>query len=126
MLRKTRLAAALATLAVSVTAFAGAADASTAKSTVSILGDNGDYYGYVHSSDASHCESNRKVTVFKQLGSVQDPHVDQKIGSDIAQPNGPDAMWSIGNSGFKTGKFYAKAAKVPGYCKAATSATISR
>lgn len=55
-----------------------------------------------------------------------DPHVDQKIGTDIAEPNGPDAMWSIGNSGFKTGKFYAKAAKVPGYCKAATSATITR
>ena len=126
MTRKSRLTAALATVAVSVAAFAGAADASTAKSTVSILGTNGDYYGYVHSSDASHCENNRKVTVFKQLGSVQDPHVDQKIGSDIAQPNGPDAMWSIGNSGYKSGKFYAKAAKVSGYCKAATSQTISR
>lgn len=126
MNRKSRILAGLATVAVSVAAFAGAADASTAKSTVSILGTNGDYYGYVHSSDASHCENNRKVTVFKQLGSVQDPHADQKIGSDIAQPNGPDAMWSIGNSGYKSGKFYAKAAKVPGYCKAATSATISR
>jgi hypothetical protein len=90
------------------------------------MGTNGDYYGYVHSSDASHCESNRKVTVFKQLGSTQDPHVDQKIGSDIAQPNGPDGMWSIGNSGYKTGMFYAKAAKVPGFCKAATSPTITR
>ena len=126
MLRKTRITAALATVAVSVAAFAGAADASTAKSTVSILGTNGDYYGYVHSKDESHCENDRKVTVFKQLGSVQDPHVDQKIGSDVAAPNGPDAMWSIGNSGYKSGKFYAKAAKVPGYCKAATSATISR
>ena len=126
MNRKSRILAGLATVAVSVAAFAGAADASTAKSTVSILGTNGDYYGYVHSKDAGHCESNRKVTVFKQLGSAQDPHADQKIGSDIAQPNGPDAMWSIGNSGYKSGKFYAKAAKVPGYCKAATSATISR
>ncbi len=126
MNRKSRLTAALATVAVSVAAFAGAADASTAKSTVSILGTNGDYYGYVHSKDAAHCENDRKVTVFKQLGAVQDPKVDQKIGSDVAQPNGPDAMWSIGNSGYKSGKFYAKAAKVPGFCKAATSATISR
>ena len=125
MFRKTRIATALTALAVSVTAFAGVATAGS-KTTVSITGDNGDYYGYVHSSDAANCENDRKVTVFKQLGSVQDPKADQKIGSDTAAPNGPDAMWSIGNSGYKTGKFYAKAAKVPGYCKATTSPTISR
>jgi hypothetical protein len=125
MIRKTRIGIGIATLAVSLTALTGAAGAAS-KSTVSITGDNGDYYGYVHSSDASHCENNRKVTVFKQLGATQDRSVDQKIGSDTAEPNGPDAMWSIGNSGFKTGKFYAKAAKVPGFCKAATSPTITR
>jgi hypothetical protein len=125
MTRKNKITAALATAAIAVTAFAGAADASTS-STVSILGTNGDYYGYVHSSDSTNCESNRKVVVYKQLGSVQSPKTDQKIGTDIAEPNGPDAMWSIGNSGFKTGKFYAKAAKVPGFCKVATSATITR
>jgi hypothetical protein len=125
MFRKTRIATLIAALAVSVTAFAGVASAGS-KSTVSITGDNGDYYGYVHSSDPAHCENDRKVKVFKQLGSVQDPKVDQKIGTDIAQPNGPDAMWSIGNSGYKSGSFYAKAAKVPGYCKAATSPTITR
>ena len=124
-MRKTRFGIALTALAVSVTAFAGVATAGS-KSTVSITGDNGDYYGYVHSSDPTHCESDRKVKVFKQLGSVQDPKTDQKIGTDTAEPNGPDAMWSIGNSGYKTGKFYAKAAKVPGYCKATTSPTISR
>ena len=126
MFRKSRIATAAATLAVSLFALTGIADAAGSSSQVSILGTNGDYYGYVRSSDASHCESNRKVTVFKQLATTQDPHVDQKIGTDIAEPNGPDAMWSIGNSGFKTGKFYAKAAKVSGYCKAATSATITR
>jgi ABC-type glycerol-3-phosphate transport system substrate-binding protein len=125
MFRKTKFAAALATAAVAVTAFAGASDASS-HSTVSILGTNGDYYGYVHSSDATNCEANRKVVVYKQLGSAQSPKTDQKIGTDTAEPNGPDAMWSIGNSGFKTGKFYAKAAKVPGFCKATTSATITR
>ena len=80
----------------------------------------------MHSSDASHCENDRKVTVFKQLGSVQDPKSDQKIGSDTADLNGNKAIWSIGNSGYKSGDFYAKAAKVPGYCKATTSKTISR
>ena len=125
MLRKTRITAALATVAVSVAAFAGAADASTAKSTVSILGTNGDYYGYVHSSDASHCENDRKVTVFKQLGSVQDPKNDLKIGSDYAEPNGDKYMWSIGNSGYKHGHFYAKVGKTS-YCKGDTSKTIDR
>ena len=125
MTLKSKFTTALATAAVAVATFAGPADAAT-KSTVSIMGNNGDYYGYVQSSDATNCESDRKVTVFKQLGSAQNPKVDQKIGSDIASPNGPDAMWSIGNSGYKSGKFYAKAAKVPGLCKAATSATITR
>ena len=119
MIRKNRIGIGIATLAVSLTALTGAAGAAS-KSTVSITGDNGDYYGYVHSSDPTHCENDRKVTVFKQLGATQDRSVDQKIGSDTAEPNGPDAMWSIGNSGFKSGKFYAKAAKVPGFCKAAT------
>src|SRR3954452_14082896 len=65
MFRKTKFGIALTTAAVAVTAFAGAADASS-QSTVSILGTNGDYYGYVHSSDATHCENNRKVVVYKQ------------------------------------------------------------
>jgi hypothetical protein len=126
MTRKNRITAALATAAVAAAAFTGAAGAAGSKSTVSIKGDNGDYYGYVKSADAANCESDRKVVVYKQLGSTQSPKTDQKIGSDIAQPNGPDAMWSIGNSGYKTGKFYAKAAKVPGYCKVAFSPTITR
>ena len=126
MFRSTRIGIALSTAAVALTALTGAAAASTHDTKVSIKGQNGDYYGYVKSSDPANCAADRKVTVFKQLGSVQDPHADQKIGTDIAEPNGPDAMWSIGNSGFKSGEFYAKAAKVPGYCKATTSPTITR
>ena len=124
MFRKTRIA--LAAVAVSLTAITGVANAAGADTKVSIKGENGDYYGYVKSSDADNCANERKVTVFKQLGSVQDPRNDQKIGSDTASPNGTKYMWSIGNSGFKNGEFYAKAAKVPGLCKAATSKTISR
>jgi hypothetical protein len=125
MFRKTRIATAIAALALSAAALPGTAGAA-ATDTGSITGNNGDYYGYVHSSDPTHCENNRKVVVYKQLGTAQSPKTDQKIGTDTAQPNGPDAMWSIGNSGYKTGKFYAKAAKVPGYCKATTSPTITR
>ena len=72
MTRKSKFHTALATAAIAVTAFAGAAEASS-QSTVSIMGQNGDYYGYVHSSDSTNCESNRKVVVYKQLGATQSP-----------------------------------------------------
>jgi hypothetical protein len=125
MFRKTRIAVALAALAVALTALTGIASAAGADTKVTIKGENGDYYGYVKSPDRD-CAAERTVTVFKQLGSVQDPRNDMKIGSDTSEPNGTKAMWSIGNSGYKSGKFYAKAGKVRGLCKAATSVTISR
>ncbi len=126
MFRSTKIGIALSTVAVALTALTGAAAASSHDTKVSIKGQNGDYYGYVKSSDPANCSADRKVTVFKQLGSVQDRHVDQKIGTDLAEINGTKYMWSIGNSGYKHGEFYARAAKVPGFCKAATSKTISR
>ena len=114
----------IATAAVALTGvLAGTAQAAT-PTEVTIKGENGDYYGYVKSSD-SDCESNRKVNVYKVLGSSPDRQNDQKIGSDIAQPNGPDGMWSIGNSGYKKGKFYAHAPKTS-ECKGDTSPVISR
>lgn len=70
----------------------------------------GDFFGYVRSSDDS-CESNRKVTLFKMAGSYPDKHADQKVASDIAQPNGPDGMWATGNTGLRKGKFYARVGK---------------
>ena len=91
-------------LGLGATAFAG-----QTSSKVTIKGSDGDYYGYVKSSKSS-CESNRTVKVYKMKGSSPKPSKDTKIGSDIAQPNGPDGMWSIGNSGFKNGKFYARIA----------------
>lgn len=128
MLKSTKVRAALAALAVSVTAVGGVASAQAggkADTKVSIKGDNGDYYGYVKSSDADNCANGRKVKVFKQTGNSQDPKNDQKIGTDTAQPNGDKYMWAIGNSGFKNGKFYAKVGKTD-LCKGATSKTITR
>ena len=128
MFNSTKVRTALVALAVSVTAFGGVASAQAggkADTKVSIKGDNGDYYGYVKSSDSDNCANGREVKVFMQTGSVQDPKNDQKIGSDIAQPNGTKYMWSIGNSGYKHGSFYAKAGKTD-LCKAATSKTIER
>jgi len=128
MFNSTKVRTAIAALAISVTAFAGVTSAQAGGKSgtkVSIKGDNGDYYGYVKSSDADNCANGRKVKVFKQTGSTQDPKHDMKIGTDTAQPNGEKYMWSIGNSGYKSGKFYAKVGKTS-LCKGATTKTITR
>jgi hypothetical protein len=123
MTRTNKIRAALAAaLAISVTAIPGLAQAAETK--VSIKGENGDFYGKVKSSD-SDCVSERKVVVYKQLGNKQDHKSDQKIASDISEPtNGNKSEWSVGNTGYKNGKFYARTPKVPG-CSAATSKTIN-
>src|SRR5688572_10846448 len=115
-----------ATALVAVVGMFGAASANAAGDTkVTIKGDNGDYYGYVKSSDPD-CESfDREVKVYEMLGSSPKPKNDQLIGSDTAQPNGPDLMWSIGNSGYKDGSFYAKVKKANG-CDADLSKVIVR
>ena len=62
----------IATAAVALTGvLAGTAQAAT-PTEVTIKGQNGDYYGYVKSSD-SDCESNRKVNVYKVLGLEPGP-----------------------------------------------------
>ena len=128
MFNSTKVRTAIAALAISITAFGGVASAQAggkADTKVSIKGDNGDYYGYVKSSDAGNCANDRKVKVFKQTGNDQDPKHDLKIGTDTTEPNGDKYMWSIGNSGYKHGEFYAKVGKTS-LCKGATSRTISR
>ena len=127
-LSSTKVRVALVGLAVSVTALSGVATAQAggkADTKVNIKGHEGDYYGYVKSSDEGNCANERKVKVFKQLGSSQNPKHDLKIGTDYAQPNGDRYMWSIGNSGYKHGKFYAKVGKTS-FCKGDTSKTIDR
>jgi hypothetical protein len=121
---KTKLLIATAAIAISGIATSGATAAGKASTDVTIKGQNGDYYGYVHSSKSS-CESDRKVNVFKLVGQSPDPSADQKIGSDTSQPNGPDGMWSIGNSGYKKGKFYAQVKKNT-ECKGDLSPVITR
>jgi uncharacterized membrane protein len=116
---------ATAAIAVSGAVATSAVAAPLASTQVTIKGNNGDYYGYVKSTDQNHCEGGRKVTVFKMLGASPSPKTDQKIGDDIAQPNGPDAMWSIGNSGYKHGHFYARV-RATDYCQADLSPVIDR
>jgi hypothetical protein len=109
----------LAAAALAVPAVAGGG----AKTKVTIQAESGGFFGFVKSSNPDKCANGRKVKLYKQLGSEQDPHNDQKVGSDIAQPNGDGYMWSTGNTGSHGGKFYARAGRIKG-CKADNSPTI--
>lgn len=121
-MRTTLLLAAAAVAAFAFAVTAGAHGLSPAKTTVTIKGPNGDFQGKLLSAKKK-CLANRTVTVFKQKGKKQNRSVDQKIGSDTSERHGNQGEWSIGNSGFKHGKFYAFARKSSG-CLKGTSKTI--
>lgn len=103
-------------------ALTGIALAAAAKTKVTIEGGGGEYFGYVKSSKQK-CKNNRKVKLYKQLGSTPQPRTDRFINSDIAQPNNDGYQWNTGSTGVKRGKVYARAGKIPG-CKAGLSKTI--
>jgi len=109
----------LVTLALTLVALTSSASAGIASTptTVSIKHQSGGFFGYVHSSKQDPCELNRKVYLYKLKGNGYDPKNDKLIGSDIAQPNGPDSMWSI-NTNAKSGNFYAFVHKTSSCSKA--------
>jgi hypothetical protein len=121
-----RIKAFIAVAAVAISGALATTEASAsqlAPTEVTIQAESGgDFFGYVQSSD-DNCESGRKVTLFRMLGSSPDRSVDQKIGSDTAEPNGPDSMWSTGNTGQRHGKFYARVAKTT-YCQGDVSPVV--
>lgn len=119
---KIKIPAILAVIALTGVFAAGAVAGGT-ETKVTIKGSDGDYYGYVKSSD-SDCANGREVTVYKLKGNGYDPKNDKEIGSDIAQANGDRYMWAIGNSGAKKGDFYAFVRK-DGSCKKDFSKVIS-
>jgi hypothetical protein len=92
--------AALAALSLGVGLLAPATSGAATQTTVSIEAQAGGFFGYVSSPD-DNCEYNRTVTLYKVKRSGLKP-----IGSDLAQPNGPDSMWSINTA--KKGRFIAK------------------
>jgi hypothetical protein len=106
--------------ALAVASLAGAR--APARTTVTIKGPNGDFSGKVFSPRAK-CEANRKVTVYRLRGNGYDPANDPKIGSDVSERRGDHGEWSIGNTGQKSGRFYARAARKPG-CRGAFSLPI--
>ncbi len=104
-----------------VVAMAGIALADAAKTKVTIEAQSGGFFGYVHSSRQERCENGRNVGLFKQHGDHHRLRHDTKIGTDTAQPNGPDSMWSINTD--KQGRFYAHVGKKPG-CRSDFSRTV--
>jgi hypothetical protein len=103
---------AIATVAMAIGAGTAIAGTST---SVSIEAQSGGFFGYVHSSKGS-CEAGRKVKLYKVKKSG-----DVKVGTDIAQPNGPDSQWSINTD--LHGKFYAKV-PATSKCNKAVSGTV--
>lgn len=105
----------IAVVAISISGvFAATGVANAAERTptkVTIKGDNGDFYGYVKSEDEDNCANERTVTLYKLTGETPDPKLDEKIVTDTASPNGPKYMWSAGNTGEKSGEFYARVKK---------------
>ncbi len=124
MTRLITISAALS--AAAALALAGIAGAhGSAPTKVTIKKESDGFFGFVDSPKAHKCANNRKVTVYKETGSSPDPGSDQKIGSDIAQPNGDGYMWSTGNTGHQKGSFYARAKRIKG-CKPGTSKVVTR
>jgi hypothetical protein len=129
-----RIKTILATTAIATaTAFTGTVGAAAAAddlasnqspTEVTIKGQNGDYHGKVKSSNPD-CLANRKVKVYKMLGDSPAPKTDQKIGTDVSELDGTKGVWSIGNSGFKHGDFYAKV-KRTSECAGDISPVLSR
>ncbi|SRR6266487_6547577 len=119
-MRKMLLATATVAALTMALALAAVALAGTA-TKVTIEAQQGGFFGFVHSSKQDPCELNRKVKLYKQKGSEQKPHTDRLIGTDIAQPNGPDSQWSINTD--KSGKFYART-PAKGICDRGASKTI--
>ena len=116
------VAIALAVGAAATLAGPAVARGTLAPTTVTIKAENGDLSGLVKSTRPRVCANERKVIVFKQKGTEQDPSVDDRVGSDTASLNGDRYEWSTGNSG-TFGKVYSLVRRTPD-CKADRSETI--
>ena len=105
------------------TLLAGVAWAGGATPTrITIRGPNGDFQGRILSANAD-CLGDRRVAVFEQLGDTQSPSTDDRIATDTSEQQGTRGVWSVGNTGFRDGFFYAKVGRSPG-CRADRSPTI--
>ena len=123
MRRSLLIASVAAAAATALGATALATGTLAAKTYLTIKGPQGDFSGTITSTRLHKCAENRTVNVYKQRGSLQKPKNDMKIGSDTSELRGKKGYWSIGNSGFKSGRFYARAPAKVG-CRAGATKTI--
>ncbi|HEX6844121.1 MAG TPA: hypothetical protein VF235_03295 [Actinomycetota bacterium] len=100
----------------------GVAAGTRAPTTVTIETENGDFWGTVSSPRPKRCAKDRKIVLYKQVGSEQDPSIDEKVASDTASWSGGAYEWATGNTGM-SGKFYARAKRTE-FCKADSSPTV--
>lgn len=82
----------------------------TAKTTVTIKGPNGDFHGKIKSED-SECLGDRTVRLF--MSDSADGPFERTGNSDTSEQQGDVGVWSFGNTGLRDGFFYAKAASTP-------------
>lgn len=99
----------------------GAGAAGRAQTTITIEGQDGDFRGEIRS--VRECRGGRTVKVFKQVGPQQSPRDDRLIASDTSERQGKVGVWSVGNTGYRSGRFYAKVTRTA-TCRAAFSPTI--
>ena len=118
--RLTIAVAALGASAAMLAAAPGATAAAPAGSTVTIKAEGVDLSGTVTSKRAA-CMDERKVIVFKQVGT-RGGGDDIKFAMDTTELDNGVGEWNTGNTGTE-GKFYAKVRKTA-ECKAAASPTI--
>jgi len=103
-------------------AMIGIAFGAATPTRVTIQGGGGEYFGYVKSVKLK-CKNDRKVKLYKQLGSEPHPGSDKFINSDHAQANGNGYQWNTGSTGVHHGKVYAHVSRIPG-CRGDNSKTI--
>lgn len=121
-MRAQRVLMAIGAVACSALVIASVAWAAGAKTTITIVGPD-HVYGTIHSTKAS-CLGGRKVVVYMQIGSTQQPSVDQKMNTTTSERQGNHGAWDMGNPGFPMHKKYYAVAKRKTGCKAGFSKTV--
>jgi hypothetical protein len=74
-------------------------------------------------SERASCQYNRTVIVFKQKGNKQVPKNDKQMAKTTSERQGNQGAWDLGNPGFPSGNYYAKA-KGTSSCAAGFSKTV--
>jgi hypothetical protein len=104
---KTRFVLALGVCAAFAMSGVASAAGGKADTGVTISGPD-NVHGKVLSERAS-CQDNRTVIVFKQKGNKQVPKNDKRMATTTSERSGNVGRWDLGNPGFPSGNYYAKA-----------------